>query len=63
MTVRLEVETAVAALKVQRTAYQEQMKKVRDASDAGTRGPAPGLRAHGRGARQGDAQAFGQFAT
>jgi hypothetical protein len=34
MTVRLEVETAVAALKVQRTAYQEQMKKVRDASDA-----------------------------
>ena len=31
---KAQLETAVAALKVQQTAYQDQMKKVRDASDA-----------------------------
>jgi hypothetical protein len=58
-----EVETAVAALKAQRTAYQEQMKKVRDASDAALADLRRGSERMAEEFAKAYAQAFGQFAT
>jgi hypothetical protein len=53
----------VAALKAQRTAYQEQMKKVRDPSDAAGADLRRGSERMAEEFVKAYAQAFGQFAT
>jgi hypothetical protein len=60
---RAQVETAVAALKVRQSAYQEQMKKVRDASDAALADLRRGSERMAEEFAKAYAQAFGQFAT
>jgi hypothetical protein len=63
MSVRLEVETAVSALQVQRAAYQEQMKKVRDASDAALADLRRGSERMAEEFAKAYAQAVGRFAA
>jgi hypothetical protein len=60
---KAQAETAVAALKVQQTAYQEQMKKVRDASEAALADLRRGSERMAEEFAKAYAQAFGQFAT
>ena len=60
---KAQVETAVAALKVQQTAYQEQMKKVRDANDAALADLRKGSERMVEEFAKAYAQAFGRFAA
>ena len=60
---KAKIETAVAALKVQQTAYQEQMKKVRDASEAALADLRRGSERIAEELAKACAQAFGRSAT
>jgi DNA-binding protein H-NS len=60
---KAQIETAVAALKVQQTAYQEQMKKVRAASDAAFADLRRGAERMAEEFAKAYTQAFGRFAA
>ena len=58
-----QVDTVVAAMKMQQTAYQEQMKTVRDASDAAFADLRKGSERMAQEFAKAYAQALGQFAA
>lgn len=60
---KAQLETAVAALKVQQTAYREQIKKVRDANDAALADLRTGSERMAEEFAKAYAQACGRFAA